>query len=158
MILTERRTGSGAPVRNKTKTTTGGRQNTDTRRPLKGGGKENKKMIKINGVKVHGLKEAVGQYNYLVEARGRAYIFFDEEDGEVWASKDNWRRYLNWHIVGDTPTNNKGGRKATMESVKARIAWITSEERKTEDKRRAAAEAQELREWAAAAEREREGK
>lgn len=113
-------------------------------------------MIKINGVKVHGLKEAVGQYNYLVEARGTAYIFFDEEDGEVWASKDNWRRHLNWHIVGDTPANNQGEKKATMESVKTRIAWITSAERKTENKRREAAEAQELREWAAAEERERE--
>lgn len=112
-------------------------------------------MIKINGVKVHGLKEAVGQYNYLVEARGTAYIFFDEEDGEVWASKDNWRRRLNWHIVGDTPANNQGGKKATMESVKTKIAWITSAERKMENGRRAAAEAQDLREWAAAAERGR---
>ncbi len=91
-------------------------------------------MVKINGIKVHGLKEAVGQYNYWIKTRGEAYIFFDEKDGEVWASKDNWRRYMHWHIVGYSPRHmcNVSKQKATMETVKAEIAWVTSAEYKQE--------------------------
>lgn len=84
--------------------------------------------MKINGMNVHGLKSAVGNYNRMLNVIGTGYIMFDTRDGEVFAQDTNFTRNLSIHVVGYPPSFF--GSKATMESVKAEIAWLTSAERK----------------------------
>lgn len=86
--------------------------------------------MKINGVNVHGLKSAVGNYNRMLNVIGTAYIMFDTRDGEVWAQTDNYRRNLSMKIVGYPPNYGGDNAKATMDSAKAEIAWLTSEKGK----------------------------
>lgn len=83
--------------------------------------------MKINGVNVHGLKKAVGNYNRMLNVIGTGYIMFDLRDGEVWAQADNSRSNLSMKIVGYPPNYGCDTVKATMDSVKAEIAWLTSE-------------------------------
>lgn len=86
--------------------------------------------MKINDVNVHGLKKAVGNYNRMLNVIGTGYIMFDLRDGEVWAQADNYCKNLSIKIVGYPPNYGSDTVKATMDSVKAEIAWLTSEKRK----------------------------